>query len=101
MTSQNPTSLCLVVPCYNEEAILPASAQHFRVALQQLIDAGAASRDSTICFIDDGSSDRTWALIEELSVADSLFTGIQLTRNYGHQHALYAGLMATRYGGGR
>lgn len=85
--------LALVLPCYNEEQILPDTARRLQAELSRLIDAELVSGKSRIYFIDDGSSDRTWALIEQLASGDSIFAGIKLARNYGHQYALYAGLM--------
>lgn len=85
--------LALVLPCYNEEQILPDTARRLQAELRRLIDAELISGKSRIYFIDDGSSDRTWALIEQLASDDGIFAGIKLARNYGHQYALYAGLM--------
>jgi glycosyltransferase involved in cell wall biosynthesis len=85
--------LGFVVPCYNEEQILMDSAARLALEMRRLIDSGRVSPDSRIYLVDDGSRDSTWSLIESLARDDNLFAGIKLSRNYGHQHALYAGLM--------
>ncbi len=88
-----PPVIGLVVPCYNEQAILPSSARRLRSKLAQLVDDGLAAQGSRIYLVDDGSDDGTWRLITELVSGDPAFAGIRLARNYGHQYALYAGLM--------
>ena len=93
-TVTNPV-IALVLPCYNEEQILPLTARKLASELQRLVDSGLVSAQSKIVFVDDGSCDSTWSLIEQLSAGDSVFAGIKLARNYGHQYALYAGLMET------
>ena len=93
MNSDAPPVIALIVPCYNEELVLPTTAPTLRAELDRLAAAGLISKDSGIYLVDDGSTDRTWALIEELSADDPAFHGIKLARNYGHQRALYAGLM--------
>ena len=85
--------LGLVVPCFNEEQMLPITARELDARMESMIAAGLISPASSIYFIDDGSSDRTWELISELTQTGSRFKGIKLTRNYGHQYALYAGLL--------
>jgi glycosyltransferase involved in cell wall biosynthesis len=85
--------LGFVVPCYNEEQILADSARRLAAEMRRLIDGGRVCAESRIYFVDDGSQDGTWQLIQELVASDALFAGIKLSRNYGHQHALYAGLM--------
>ena len=90
------TKLFIAVPCYNEEEVLPDSAEKLKTKLRAMMDAGTISRDSRIVFIDDGSKDRTWQLIRELHGADSIFSGIKLSRNRGHQNALMCGLMTLR-----
>lgn len=85
-------TLYIVVPCYNEEEVLPLSAKIFRDKLQLLMDSGKVSAESKIAFVDDGSTDATWAMIEALHEKDSAFLGIKLSRNRGHQNALLAGL---------
>ena len=89
-------TLYLVVPCYNEEAVLPETARQLESALQSLIDSGRCGASSRILFVNDGSKDRTWALIEELHRTQPHVCGLSLSRNRGHQNALLAGLMAAR-----
>jgi glycosyltransferase involved in cell wall biosynthesis len=95
MTGKLPI-LGLVLPCFNEEDILPATARRLEGKLKQLIDEGLVSAESRIYFVDDGSTDRTWELIQELVSPSAPFAGIKLSRNYGQQYALYAGLMEAR-----
>jgi len=87
------SSLAIVVPCYNEEQVLPETALRLSELLQGLIDTGKVSDDSHVYFVDDGSRDRTWSLIEQLAAANPLIKGIKLSRNRGHQNALLCGLM--------
>ena len=87
--------LCIVVPCYNEEAVLCITAEKIKGYLAKLIQKGKISADSRVVFVDDGSRDSTWNLISGLS-ADSLFDGIKLSRNCGHQNALLAGLLTVK-----
>ena len=84
------------MPCYNEEAVLPETARRLREKVHTLIGSGAIDGDSKIVFVDDGSKDTTWSLIEGLHAEDKLFRGIRLSRNRGHQNALLAGLMTVR-----
>lgn len=84
--------LVIVIPCYNEEEVLPVSSQEIGGLLKGLMTKGKISEDSKILFVDDGSADRTWNLIEELSKQDSLYTGLKFSRNFGHQAAVLAGL---------
>lgn len=90
------TKLYLAIPCYNEEEVLPDSAQKLLKKYDDLAAAGKITADSRIIFIDDGSKDRTWELIEELHESDSRFGGIKMSRNRGHQNALLGGLMTLR-----
>lgn len=86
--------LAVVVPCYNEQEVLPETCTRLGALLRRLIDAGKIAPASRIWFVDDGSHDRTWPLIEEASTeSGSLVCGIKLSRNRGHQAALMAGLM--------
>jgi glycosyltransferase involved in cell wall biosynthesis len=89
-------ALYFVVPCYNEEEALPRTSAVIAGKLRALIGAGKASGDSRVLFVDDGSRDGTWAAITALCEADDIFAGVALSRNRGHQTALYAGLMAAR-----
>jgi glycosyltransferase involved in cell wall biosynthesis len=86
-------TLQIVVPCYNEEAVLAESCRQFEELLKRLIDAGKIAAASQIVFVDDGSRDKTWMLIEEEAARRSHVAGIKLSRNRGHQNAVLAGLM--------
>ena len=88
--------LYIVVPCYNEEEVLPETAKRLREKVRGLISAGEIDEKSRILFVNDGSRDRTWEMIETLSGADRLFGGVKLSRNRGHQNALLAGLMTAK-----
>jgi glycosyltransferase involved in cell wall biosynthesis len=85
--------LNLIVPCFNEEAVLPVSIERLVALLGELQIAGRVSEDSRVTFVDDGSDDRTWSLIELAHAADGRIAGIKLSSNRGHQHALLAGLL--------
>ena len=87
------TTLTIVVPCHNEEAVLPETGRQLLSLLDSLHEQGKVSADSRVAFIDDGSRDATWNLIEEFVAREPRFHGIKLSRNYGHQNALLAGLM--------
>lgn len=89
-------NLWIVIPCYNEQEVLPLTAPLFLKELQQLIDAGKVASSSKICFINDGSTDKTWELISKLAAAHEHYEGLSLSRNRGHQNALLAGLMEAR-----
>ena len=88
--------LYIVVPCYNEEEVLPETAKRLREKMRGLISAGEVDGNSRVLFVNDGSRDRTWEMIEALSRADKLFGGVKLSRNRGHQNALLAGLMTAK-----
>ena len=88
--------LFLVVPCYNEEEVLPETARRLGDKLAALTAAGKISPDSRVLFVNDGSKDRTWELIRGLHARDPRFLGADLTRNRGHQNALLAGLMTAK-----
>lgn len=92
--------LYVVVPCYNEEAVLPVTAPLFLNELKKLVTEGLVSADSRLVFVDDGSADKTWELIKSLSAKDNRVLGLRQSRNRGHQNALYAGLMESVTGGG-
>ena len=87
------TVLYFVLPCYNEEAVLPETAKRLLIKYEQLVRDGRISRDSRILFVNDGSSDRTWQLIRDLHRKNPVFSGLSLSRNRGHQNALLAGLL--------
>ena len=88
--------LYIVVPCYNEEEVLSETSKRLKAKMETLIEAGKISNKSKVMFVNDGSRDRTWAMIEELHRGDSLFSGVNLSRNRGHQNALLAGLMTAK-----
>lgn len=88
--------LSIIVPCYNEEQVLPLTAPIFLDKLDGLRAAGKISPDSRILFVDDGSTDATWEIISSLARSDRRFTGIRQSRNRGHQNALLAGLMEAK-----
>ncbi|OUQ24532.1 glycosyltransferase [Flavonifractor sp. An135] len=88
--------LYIVVPCYNEEEVLPETSRRLKEKLEALISAGAISEESRVLFVNDGSRDKTWSLIEGLHRSDKRFSGVNLTRNRGHQNALLAGLMTAK-----
>ena len=89
-------TLYIVVPCYNEEEVLPETSRRLKAKLEQLMAAGKISPKSRVLFVNDGSRDRTWALIAQLHENDPIFRGVDLSRNRGHQNALLAGLMTAR-----
>lgn len=84
--------LAIILPCFNEEDILEFSAKLLEQKITELIAKNKISSESYICFVDDGSKDKTWEIIEELSKKNH-FTGIKLATNFGHQNAIYAGMM--------
>ena len=86
-------TLYVVVPCYKEEEVLPETAKRLKEKLTALIAQGKISPRSRILFVNDGSKDRTWPIIEELHAKERIFSGVNLSRNRGHQNALLAGLM--------
>ncbi len=90
-------TLYIVVPCYNEEEVLPETSRRLRDKMRQLIETEAIAPDSRIMLVNDGSKDRTWEMISALHRADPLFDGLCLSRNRGHQNALLAGLLSARH----
>ncbi|MER2108123.1 MAG: glycosyltransferase family 2 protein [Solibacillus sp.] len=88
--------LYIVIPCYNEQEVLPITAPEFKNKIKQLQAANLISDDSKILFVDDGSKDSTWDIIKELANQDEVFTGIKQSRNRGHQNAVLAGLMEVK-----
>ena len=94
--SENKPKLCIVIPCYNEEEVLPITAPMFLDKINELIGLGLISEESKILFINDGSKDKTWEIIENLSNTDDKFIGISQSRNRGHQAAVLAGLMEAK-----
>lgn len=88
--------LTIVIPCYNEEAVLPITAPMFLQKIRHLSSTGKIDENSRILFVDDGSKDRTWQIISSLAAQDSHYTGIRQSRNRGHQNAVLAGLMEAK-----
>lgn len=88
--------LYLVIPCYNEEEVLPETSARLKVKINELIDKDKIDKRSRIIFVNDGSKDGTWDIIKRLHEQDRLFGGINLSRNRGHQNALLAGLMTAK-----
>ncbi len=91
-----PPRLIIVVPCYNEQEVLPITAPQLLAKLESLADAGKISADSRIMFVNDGSRDNTWQLIEKLAEDNRHYIGISQSRNRGHQNAVLAGLMEAK-----
>ena len=90
-------TIYLVIPCYNEQEVLPDTVKHLREKMETLMANGAITKESRVVFVDDGSKDNTWAIIERYhTIYPELFDGLKLSRNEGHQNALYAGLMQMR-----
>lgn len=90
-------TLYMVVPCYNEEAVLHETANRLKEKYASLIERGLISPDSRVVFVNDGSKDKTWDIIKELHEGNpQLFSGIDLARNSGHQNAVLAGLMTVK-----
>lgn len=88
--------LYLVIPCYNEEAVLHETCKRLTQKLNDMISSGLISNESKMVFVNDGSKDATWDIIEELHNSNNLVSGIKLSRNRGHQNALLAGLMTVK-----
>jgi len=87
-------TLNLVIPCFNEHEVLPETTRRLLKLLDSLVTDGTVEASGSITYVDDGSYDRTWALIEEFHAADARVHGIKLSRNHGHQNALLAGLLS-------
>lgn len=92
----NVPLLTIVVPCYNEEEVLPESMKQLRTLLDELISDKLVSEKSRLLFVDDGSKDKTWSIIYKKGLEDPKIKGLKLARNVGHQNALLAGLFAAR-----
>lgn len=92
----NSEILYIVVPCYNEEEVLPETSKRLKEKRKALIEAGVIGEKSRILFVDDGSKDKTWLLIQEFCANDTCFSGLKLAHNRGHQNALLAGLMMAK-----
>ena len=89
-------TLYLVIPCYNEQEVLPETARRLDEKLGGMIAAGIVSKDSRVLFVDDGSRDTTWEIIARLHSENPRFSGLKLSHNQGHQNALVAGLMEAK-----
>ncbi len=92
----NTPVLYIVIPCYNEQEVLPQTAPMFLNKIQQLADQGKISPDSRVLFVNDGSKDNTWQIISDLAAQDEHYQGICQSRNRGHQNAVLAGLMEAK-----
>ena len=88
--------LYIIVPCYNEEEVLPVTCKLFLNKIYELTESGMISDKSRILFVNDGSKDNTWNIIKELAESDEHYTGIAQSRNRGHQNAVLAGLMEVK-----
>ncbi|MBR5369883.1 MAG: glycosyltransferase family 2 protein [Bacilli bacterium] len=88
--------LYVVIPCYNEEEVLQETTRQLKVKMEKLIKDKKISNKSKVMYVNDGSKDKTWSLIKEISEKEPLFTGITLSRNRGHQNALLGGLMTAK-----
>ena len=91
--------LWIVIPCYNEEQVLPITAPLFLKKINDLAAAGLVSEKSRVLFVNDGSRDATWSLIQKFAAEDEHFIGISQSRNRGHQNAVLAGLMEALHSG--
>lgn len=88
--------LYVVIPCYNEEEVLLETAKRIKIKMCEMIENKLISNNSRVVFVNDGSKDDTWNIIEKLHSEDNLFSGINLSKNRGHQNALLAGLMTVK-----
>ena len=88
--------LYVVIPCYKEEEVLPETAKRMQEKMNSLISNRKISEKSRVMFVNDGSTDKTWEIIVDLHNSDKLFSGVNLSRNKGHQNALLAGLMTAK-----
>ena len=86
-------SLYIVIPCYNEQEVLPITAPMFLEKINSLIEKGLCNENSKVLFVNDGSKDNTWEIIQQLANDHEKICGLTLSRNRGHQNALLAGLM--------
>ncbi len=91
-----PHTIWLVIPCYNEQEVLPETSKQLKNIMHGLMEKGKISKKSRIAFVNDGSKDLTWNIISQLHEEDPVFTGINLAHNRGHQNALLAGLMTAK-----
>ncbi len=96
MENNNKSVVYFVIPCYNEEEVLPETVKRLSEKINELIDNGLASEKSRALFVDDGSKDKTWEMIVQYSRDNKYIGGVKLSRNRGHQNALLAGLMTAK-----
>lgn len=96
MKKENKIILYLVIPCYNEEKVLLETTKILKNKINQLIKTHIIDKNSHVLYVDDGSIDSTWSIIEKINKEDKLFQGISLSRNSGHQNALLAGLLSAK-----
>ena len=93
---EETTILYLVVPCYNEEEVLWKTSEVLKEKICRLMEKGSISAKSKILFVNDGSKDKTWEIIYKLTQTDRIYAGLSFSRNFGHQSAILAGMMAAR-----
>ena len=96
MKKENKKILYLVIPCYNEEKVLLETTKILSKKINKLIKSHVIDKDSHVLYVDDGSVDLTWSIIDKINKEDKLFQGISLSRNTGHQNALVAGLLSVK-----
>lgn len=90
--AKKPSKLLVVMPCYNEEEILPATADRMEKLLEEMVKDGLVAADSRVCLVNDGSKDQTWEVIKKICGEKKYFTALTLSRNFGQQAAILAGL---------
>ena len=88
--------LYVVIPCYNEEEVLPETTKRMKEKITKLIKEKTISGKSKVMYVNDGSKDKTWEMIKDINKKEPLFTGVTLSRNRGHQNALLGGLMTAK-----
>lgn len=94
--TDNPPQLAIIVPCYNEEDVLASTTKKLVSCIQHLLQLKKIDSNSKVIYIDDGSKDNTWDVIEQLALKNNCISGIKLSRNCGHQNALLAGLFTAK-----
>lgn len=95
-TNQNSSTLYIVIPCYNEQDVLKETTRQLTLKLENLIKQKKISSNSKVMYVNDGSKDNTWQLIQDFHCNSKYFTGISLSKNKGHQNALLAGLLTAK-----